>query len=265
MNKTKHRTTLLVTAVLLCLPALGVQATTLTNWARAGTATQSSTLNNSINPVASKAIDGNTSGAWGDGSLTHTATGDAGEWWQVDLGETKPAGHIHLWFREDCFWQRNENLRIVLCDSTNVISHKVLWETNNTYLYPMTPRDIGFDLPAGLSCRVVFIEHVSGSPEVISLAEVEVFNQPLIELTNYASSVRGGVATSSSVYNSDPTLFGPEQAIDGNHMGLSGAFDATYNWGYSAPDSGNDPLPWWRVDLAAPQTIGSGADYVRSG
>ena len=30
-------------------------------------------------------------------------------------------------------------------------------------------------------------------------------------------------------------------------------------WAYSAPDNtaGVDPLPWWQVDLAAPQSVGS--------
>ncbi|MCX6924244.1 MAG: discoidin domain-containing protein, partial [Verrucomicrobia bacterium] len=62
----------------------------------------------------------------------------------------------------------------------------------------------------------------------------------------------------SSVYTANPDVFGPQQAIDGNHMGLSGWGAAPYFWGYSAPDnSGADPLPWWRVDLPTPSTIGS--------
>lgn len=248
---------------LACLPwlAFASHADTLTNWARTGTATQSSTLDNSINPAASKAIDGNTSGSWGDGSISHTATADPGEWWQVDLTNIKPIGHIHLWFREDCgaCYTRDENLRIVIYDSTNVTTRVALWETNTLAWAGSTPRDIGFNISPVINGGVVFIEHLSGTPEYISFAECEVFNQPLEVPMNFALGQNGAVATSSSVYNGDDATFGPQQAIDGNHMGLSGVSADPYFWGYSAPDNtaDADPLPWWQADFASPQTIGS--------
>lgn len=252
------RNQILVAVGLLCLSVAGARAVTLTNWARAGIATQSSTLSNTANPVAAKAIDGNPSGAWGDASLTHTATGNAGEWWQVDLGGLKPIGHIHLWFREECCAERNQNLHIVVYDSTNVNTRVVLWETNNVEMYAGVPRDIGYNLPATINGSVVFVEHVAGYPDYVSLAEVEVFNQPLAmaALPNNALYVNGGWSISSSVYLNDSTFYGPQQANDGNRMGLT-ANNTT--WGYSAPDdsAGADPLPWWRVDLAASQSIGS--------
>ena len=114
---------------LLCLHGLSAKATTLTNWARAGIATQSTTYN--AQGVASKAIDGNNSGLWGDASINHTADGDPAPWWQVDLNSLKPIGHIHMWFREECCWARNDDLRIVIYDSTNTTTRVVLWETNN--------------------------------------------------------------------------------------------------------------------------------------
>jgi hypothetical protein len=256
-----------LTTGLTCLLwfAFGSHANTLTNWARIGIATQSSKLDNSANPEASKAIDGNTSGAWGDNSLTHTATGDAGEWWQVDLKDSKPVGHIHLWFREDCCYTRNENLHIIIYDSTNTTTRAVLWETNTLAWAGMTPRDIGFDISPVITGRVVFIEHLEGMPDYVSLAECEVFNQPLVYLANYALGQNGGMAISSSVYNGDADTFGPQQAIDGNHMGLSGVSASPMSWGYSAPDNATtnpdgtlaDALPWWQVDLTSPQTIGS--------
>lgn len=247
-------------AALLCLPAMSVKATILTNWARAGTATQSSTLNNAAKPTAAKAIDGNPSGLWGDNSISHTATANDGEWWQVNLGGSKPVGHIHLWFREDCCPQRNENLHIVIYDTADVSTRVIMWETNNAAWAGSTPRDIGFNVSPLTNGRVVFVEHLAGLPEVVSLAEVEVFDQPLVSLTNYAQDVNGGVATSSSIYNGDSNLYGPQQANDGNHTGLTGMATGNYSWGYSAPDDSTpeaDPLPWWRVDLSAPRSIGS--------
>lgn len=250
---------ILCSTTLLCLSVLSVKADTLTNWALAGTAAQSSTLNNAMNPTAAKAIDGNRSGAWGDASITHTATGNVGEWWQVDLGDTKPIGHVHLWFREDCCPERNESLHIVIYDSADVATRAVLWEADTMAWAGATPRDIGFNVDPVVNGRVVYIEHMAGLPEHVSLAEVEVFDQPLVALTNYAQDINGGYASSSSTYYNDASLYGAQQATDGNRMGLTSLSAGAYLWGYSAPDDTPeaDPLPWWRVDLSAPQTIGS--------
>lgn len=86
---------------------------------------------------------------------------------------------------------------------------------------------------------------------------MEAFDQPLTAVRNHALESNGGVATSSSCYVSDCTLYGPQQAIDGNLHGATSI--AAWPWAYSAPDdtAGVDPLPTWQVDLAAPQTVGS--------
>ena len=249
------RTVAACSVALLVLQAVSAKATTLTNWARAGTATQSTTYN--AQSVASKAIDGNNSGLWGDASISHTADGDPAPWWQVDLKSLKPIGHIHMWFREECCWARNDDLRIVIYDSTNTTTRVVLWETNNL-MYPtgLGPRDIGFDVTPVVNGGVVYVEHgPTASDTHICFAEIEVFNQALVAPMNFALQDNGGSASSSSCYVSDCTLYGPQQAIDGNHFGITSANP----FGYSAPDNtaGVDPLPWWRVDLASPSTIGS--------
>jgi hypothetical protein len=244
---------------LLGLAAFSTKADTLTNWARTGTATQSTTTSGGL---ASRGIDGNTSGSWGEGSTTHTGNA-ATEWWQVDLGGIKPIGHIRLWFREDCCHARNENLRIVVYDSTNVATRVVLWETNNAYITAggyTTPRDLGFDLPTIVNGRVVYVAHLAGLPDYISLSECEVFNQPLAfdTLTNHARDL-SAYALSSSIYQGNVNLYGAQQAHDGNRMGLSGVNNGVYQWGYSAPDDfpGVDPLPWWQLELPAEQAVGS--------
>jgi len=73
-----------------------------TNLALAGTATQSSTA---YGGVASRAIDGGTSGLYSDKSVTHTGghgLGDPQPWWQVKLAvdDSTPLGTIKLWNRE---------------------------------------------------------------------------------------------------------------------------------------------------------------------
>lgn len=68
------------------------------NVARKGTASQSTT---GFNGPAKLANDGNTSGVYTDGSVSHTDSGDPNPWWEVDLGEAKPIDRIVVWNRTD--------------------------------------------------------------------------------------------------------------------------------------------------------------------
>ncbi|MEZ6108386.1 MAG: discoidin domain-containing protein [Pirellulaceae bacterium] len=61
------------------------------NVARTGRATQ---LNTAHGGDASRAIDGNRSGTYGDGGQTHTAENTDAPWWEVDLGEEYPVDSI---------------------------------------------------------------------------------------------------------------------------------------------------------------------------
>lgn len=69
-----------------------------TNVAREGTATQSS---EAWGGVASRGIDGITSGFWADGGQTHTVEDQPETWWEVDLGAEHPIDAIALWNRLD--------------------------------------------------------------------------------------------------------------------------------------------------------------------
>ena len=51
--------------------------------------------------VASRAIDGNTSGSYGSGSQTHTQEGTPNPWWEVDLGGEYPIESIVIYNRTD--------------------------------------------------------------------------------------------------------------------------------------------------------------------
>ena len=68
------------------------------NIARKGSASQSSTSNSGD---ASKAIDGNTSGTFGDGGQTHSQEGQANPWWEVDLGGEFPIDAVIIHNRTD--------------------------------------------------------------------------------------------------------------------------------------------------------------------
>jgi len=55
--------------------------------------------------AAARAVDGNTNGAWGGNSCTHSLDGPA-EWWQVDLGSSAAIGGVALYHRTDCCQDR---------------------------------------------------------------------------------------------------------------------------------------------------------------
>ena len=68
------------------------------NIARNGKAKQSSTAHGGD---ASRAIDGNKSGSYGDGGQTHTAEGETDPWWEVDLGGEYPIDSIAIYNRTE--------------------------------------------------------------------------------------------------------------------------------------------------------------------
>eukprot|EP01043_Picozoa_sp_COSAG02_P044667 COSAG02_NODE_4013_length_5905_cov_4686.361178_2_plen_1058_part_00 len=80
-------------------------------------AIQSSTRVGSGGNTASKAVDGDTNGAWGGGSCTHTA--DASPWWQVDLGSGMAIDHIDIYHRTDCCQDRAVGARVIVSNSAD--------------------------------------------------------------------------------------------------------------------------------------------------
>ena len=73
------------------------------NVALGGTATQSS---DGWDAYAPRAIDGNTSGVWGHGSVTHTASDDTGvKWWNLAITPA-PVTTVVIYNRTNCCWDR---------------------------------------------------------------------------------------------------------------------------------------------------------------
>jgi hypothetical protein len=73
-----------------------------TNVARGKPTAQSST---EFDGAASRAVDGNTDGAFFSGSVTHTATAP-NQWWMVDLGASYRIESISIYNRTDCCAER---------------------------------------------------------------------------------------------------------------------------------------------------------------
>lgn len=131
-------------------------------------AAQSSTTNSA---PASRAVDGNTSGAWGDGSVTHTASENQA-WWQVDLGAMTVINDVVLFNRSDCCWDRLSNFHVSVLDAgLNEVFRRDFFTTATNPSADRVPVNVG-----GVSGQYIRVQ-LNGT-NVLSLAEVVVNGTP---------------------------------------------------------------------------------------
>ncbi len=179
-----------------------------------GTATQSST---GFGGAPSRAIDGNTSGQWASGTISHT-TNEAGSWWEVELFGDSTVDTIVLWNRMDCCSERLSNFRVSVLDGDRV----EVWGSDHftDLSFPDTSA-AGYEIDAeGVEGRYVRVERLgadSGGNNFMSLAECQVFGEgPEPEAPELSSNLAlrcGTTAGQSSNYNA---TFVADLAIDGN-------------------------------------------------
>jgi alpha-L-fucosidase len=121
-----------------------------------------------------RAVDGNTDGTWGNGSVTHTSETQSQPWWQVDLGSSKSINKIAIWNRTDCCGQRLSNYYVIVSDTPlpdsldEALATPGVWSSKQT-AQAGTPTEI----PVGRSGRYVRVQLTGTS--ALSLAEVQVF------------------------------------------------------------------------------------------
>uniref|UniRef100_A0A3B5B1U4 Si:ch211-215k15.4 n=1 Tax=Stegastes partitus TaxID=144197 RepID=A0A3B5B1U4_9TELE len=214
--------------LLLLLPAMS-STYTYKNLALRGKATQSTRYEHVL-AAASNAIDGNRDSTFSHGSCTHTPEEDK-PWWRVDLLESYIITSIIVVNRGDCCEHRINGLKIHIGNSL----------TDNGLVNPA----VGTIASAGLgeAVTVTFTDRVegryvtlalSGSPEYLTLCEVEVYGYPAPTEANLALQ---GKATQSSLFSFGIAL----NAIDGNQDG---------KWESGSCSHTNSELnPWWRLDL----------------
>ena len=83
-------------------------------------ATQSTSTNGGL---AHRAVDGDRSGVYDAGSVTHTDE-QPDPWWEVDLGRPGIVEQVSLWNRTDCCQERLDGLRVLLLDA----DRNVVWQ-----------------------------------------------------------------------------------------------------------------------------------------
>lgn len=157
----------------------GSDITPNTNLAIAGTASQSSTI---LGGVASRAIDGNTSGDYNASQVTHTNLGSQ-NYWDLDLGAVKTIADIKVWNRTDCCSSRLANFHVFVSDvpfTGNSVADSQAQANVFDFHEPGTAGTTT-DVSVNRSGRYVRVQltntDASSGENVLSLAEVQVFGQ----------------------------------------------------------------------------------------
>jgi len=149
--------------------------TPTTNLALAKTATQSSTYPGYASAAAGSAVDGNTDGNFGNGSVTATNP-DTNAWWQVDLGSSAIVNSIVIWNRTDCcaarlsdYWVFVSNTPFSPSDTPTTLQNRAgTWSSHQT----VAPSPSVTIATGGVQGQYVRVQ-LSGT-DYLSLAEVQV-------------------------------------------------------------------------------------------
>ncbi len=212
------------------------------NLARLGVAAQTSTRGGTGNNTASGgnladyAIDGNTNGAFGVGSVTHTNS-EAQPAWVVDLIGTPNIDNIVVHERTDgcCVNRLANGVVAVLDESMNPLHVAPFTAVSNS------TNELHVPVPFGTRGRFVAIQlDDTGSNRTLEMAEVQVFGGDLLNVARNPLAV----ATQSSTRAAGGAA---ERAIDGITSGFFGDNSVTH--------TNNQDDPFWNLDLGEPFNI----------
>ncbi|NEE00893.1 glycosyl hydrolase family 95 catalytic domain-containing protein [Phytoactinopolyspora halotolerans] len=141
------------------------------NHALGRSASQSSTAHGG---APQRAVDGDTSGVYGAGSVTHTDF-QPESWWQVDLGESQDISEIAIWNRTDCCSDRLTDFYVHVSEEPfasaaleDTLADDAVWSYHHAG-QGGTPSIVDVDR----SGRYVRVQLASDN--ALSLAEVQVF------------------------------------------------------------------------------------------
>ena len=198
----------------LSLAEVEVYDSSYTNVALNGTATQSTTT---FSGDATRAIDGNTDGVYGNNSVSHTDSGPD-EWWMLELDANADVAKIIVYNRTDAGTDRLAGCVAELYDTTGTMSYSAtLVDTAISYL--------------NVDNTFSYVIIRNNGTDALNLAEVEVYD------SSYTNVALNGTATQSTTTNSGDA----SRAIDGNTNGVYGNASVTHT------AAGTDE--WWRLDF----------------
>ena len=200
--------------------------------------------------VASKAVDGNTSGHWtanNTNSFTHTNE-ENNPWWEVDLGSFYDISEIRIWNRTDCCQERLQDFHIMVSEepisaiSTSLFQFKAGAQTFAAGSESMLLRGNR----KGRYVRVF----IPGNKKTLSLAEVEIKGTP----TSGVNIAKGKTARQSSGGSN------AAKAVDGQTTGTWVSGDGNTITHTTAGENNQ----WWEVDLGAVHDISEIRIYNRT-
>jgi alpha-L-fucosidase len=125
--------------------------------------------------VASRAVDGNTDGVFGAGSVSHTAEPESQAWWQVDLGESVEISDIALWNRTDCCADRLSDYYVMVSDQPfeGDTLDEALAQPGVTSFHHNSTAGRPTRFPVDTTGRYIRVQ-LASTTNPLSLAEVEV-------------------------------------------------------------------------------------------
>ena len=169
----------------------------LTNVALGKTATQSTT---GYGGTPDRAVDGNTSGLFGDGSVTHTddtvATGSP-VFWEVDLAGDFDINEIALYNRTDCCDGRLSNYRLSVFDgAVETWGANYFTGTGSAQSIFSVHDDAAGFFATGDRVRIEYLGGLNNEGDTpggrsLSLAEVQVYGQAIPEPGAFVSLAGG--------------------------------------------------------------------------
>ncbi|MFM7534723.1 MAG: choice-of-anchor C family protein, partial [Acidimicrobiales bacterium] len=181
--------------------------------------------------TATRALDGDTAG----GRSVFRSEVESAPWWQLDLGRVTRIGGLRVWGSPDVPGE-STNLLVYVAD---VPFRSPIALTPGLSVFRVAG-NVGRVHEIALGRAARFVQVRRADPGRLGLAEVQVLRP--FALVDTASAV----ATSSSAASAS-TQAG--EAIDGGRLGFAGSADLFV--------SASEPNPWWRLDLGAPQAVGS--------
>jgi hypothetical protein len=125
-------------------------------------------------------VDGNTSGVFTEGSVTHTGS-EPGAWLEIDLGTSQPIGSVRLWNRTEVpyrlsdYWLTITDTPADVTQKTAVLKEEStpgLWQKRVTAI-PRPSLTIDTSGAEGRYLRIQLARQTPHPENVLSLAEVE--------------------------------------------------------------------------------------------
>jgi hypothetical protein len=127
-------------------------------------------------------VDGNTSGVFAEGSVTHTIS-EPDAWLEIDLGTSQPIGSVRLWTRTEAphrlgdYWLTITDTAATATQAAAVLKEEIvpgLWQRRISAI-PRPSLTIDTSGAEGRYLRIQLARQTPDPENVLSLAEVEAY------------------------------------------------------------------------------------------